>query len=119
MQFTDAEIKRTARQRSGGCSTKYNQIKRELEIYNESVSTDPEPEDPPDVSPYPFTPGDDVLIHWGTQVDLARIAEVKRGSYYVTNLFDDIPSPTGTFGTWVRSDQVNDRSQAVWIEAVR
>lgn len=55
MQFTDAEIKRIARQRSGGCSTKYNQIKRELEIYNESVSTDPEPEDPPDVSRYPFT----------------------------------------------------------------
>lgn len=39
MQFTDAEIKRIARQRSDGCSTRYNQIKKELETYNESVTT--------------------------------------------------------------------------------
>lgn len=50
MQFTDAEIKRIARQRSDGCSTRYNQIKRELETYNESITTDPEPEEPPEMS---------------------------------------------------------------------
>ena len=51
MQFTDAEIKRIARQRSDGCSTRYNQIKKELETYNESVTTapDPDPEEPPAV----------------------------------------------------------------------
>jgi hypothetical protein len=62
--------------------------------------------------------GDDVLIHFGgTLTDHARISAVdEKDGYYVSNVFDDIPSPTGCFGVWVGFDQVDDPEQAVWIE---